>query len=258
VQRSSIADYTVLAEPTPGRLTCRPPTRLVGEGEVLVTPVAAGADSWQAVCDQLARMATAGSEYLLRLLEVGADLESGRMFYASEPIPRGTLASPTPPLDRGGRLRAVAAAARAAHALHQVGIVHGSIEPGAVLLSGRGAVLSPPPLDSRPGAIPPAGSPGRLPTVDPDLLRGDPPSRASDIWSLGATAHWAASERPLFPDLGRDGPVVAVQQVLFTRPVVDSELPDPLRELIEACLDPDPGSRPPTAAEVADRLEAAA
>jgi serine/threonine protein kinase len=92
--------------------------------------------------------------------------------------------------------------------------------------------------------------------MDPDLLCGEAPSRSSDIWSLGATLHLAASERPLFPGIDADEPVTAVQRLLFTRPEIDRDLDPVVAETVAACLDPDPDARPGTAAEVAERLAA--
>src|SRR5213079_2710710 len=104
-----------------------------------------------------------------------------------EYLPGGSLAMPAEPPGRATALKAMADAARAAHALHEAGIAHADIKPGNVMLHPGGAkladlglshVLSPGITITRMG---PAGDIGYL---DPCLIRGDRPSRASDVFSL--------------------------------------------------------------------------
>jgi serine/threonine protein kinase len=180
------------------------------------------------------------------------------VYLASEYPSGGRLGEQRSGLDLPSRVHAVAAAARGAHALHEAGIAHGAINLNTVVLTERGAALAPPPVDLRPGLVTRITDWRDFVTLDPDLLCGEAPGRASDIWALGATLHLAASDRPLFHGIDGDEPVTAVQRVLFTRPDVDPELHPELAETVAACLDPDPDARPATAAEVAERLTAGA
>jgi eukaryotic-like serine/threonine-protein kinase len=125
-------------------------------------------------------------------------------------------------------------------------------------LAERGGALAPPPLDLPAGALIRMADWRDVVTLDPNLLAGEDSSRASDIWSLGATLHMALSDRPLYPGIEADAPVTAVQRILFTRPEVDPDLPPEVADVIRTCLQPDAGVRPSTAGEVADRLQAAA
>jgi serine/threonine protein kinase len=254
--RVSIADFEVVASwpGRDGRFVCRPPERLAGPDLVMVSELAVDAEGWQQLCDWLIRLASAPGGGLLEVIEVGPDLQTGGVFLVSEAAAGGTLAEPEEPTDRRRRVDAVAAAARAAHALHEVGLAHGSIHPGTILFGGRGPVLDVPGLDASPGQVTRVGRWQELVAIDPELLGGETPSRHSDIWSLGATVHTVMSGRPLFPGVEEDEAVTAVQRVMFTRPEPDPALPAPLRELIDACLAPDPADRPQSALAVADQL----
>jgi eukaryotic-like serine/threonine-protein kinase len=254
--RDAIADYEVIRpwDWDERRYVCRAPRRLGRDGDVMVAELAVDAEGWQHLCDWLVRLASAPAGASLELIEVGPDLETGRVFLATEAALDGTLARPEHPLGPDRRVAAVEAVARGAHALHEVGLAHGSIHPGAVVLTSRGPRLDVPRLDA------PAGEAIRidgwieLECVDPDLLRGEPPSRASDIWALGATLHHALSKRPLFAGIPDDEPVTAVQRVMMSRPESDPEIRPGLRDLIAACLAADPADRPPTAAALAGQL----
>lgn len=260
--RVSIADYEVV-EPwgrTPGRYVCRPPERLGRGGEVLVSELAVGAEGWQQLCDTLLRMATAPDSRMVELIEVGPDLEAGGVFVASQTAPGGTLADAVGEaggLDRAERLQALETVARGAHALHEVGLAHGSIHPGSVVLTETGAALDLPDLDAPVGRVVKIEGWPTLVALDPELLSGESPSRSSDIWALGATVHAAFSQRPLFPGIEEDEPVTAVQRMMFSRPEPDPSLPGPLLALIGDCLAADPADRPDTALAVAERLREA-
>ena len=254
--RDSIADFDVEAPwgERGGRYVCRPPERLGRTGQVMVSELAVDAEGWQQLCDWLIRLASAPGGGLLEVIEIGPDLDTGGVFLVTETADGGTLAAPEEPADDRRRLDAVASAARAAHALHEVGLAHGSIHAGTILFGGRGPVLDVPRLGAPPGEVARVGPWEELVAVDPELLAGEAPSRHSDIWALGATLHSVMSRRPLFPDIGDDEPVTAVQRVMFTRPEPDPALPAALLELVESCLAPDPADRPPSALAVAERL----
>jgi serine/threonine protein kinase len=225
----------------------------------MVSEVALDASRWHQTTDQLERLISLGTERFLDLLEVGPDLEpSGAGVYlVSEAAPGGSLEAPAHPLDVAEIIGAVAAAAEAAHALHEAGLAHGSIDGRAVLLTERGAVLGPPPLDMSPGAVTRSSGWRNLSTLDPDLICGESPSRSSDVWSIGATLHNALSINPLYEGMEGDEPVTAIQRILFGRPSVDPSLPANLASVVSACIEADPSRRPQTAAEVARMIRAA-
>jgi hypothetical protein len=223
----------------------------------MVTELSVDAEGWQHLCDWLAHLAAVPGDGLLEVIEVGPDLETGTVFLVTEPAPEGTLARPDRPLGPGRRLAAVEAVARAAYSLHEVGLAHGSIHPGRVALTARGPVLDLPRLDAPAGEAIRIDGWDEVECLDPDLLRGEPPSRASDIWALGVTLHRALSTRPLFAGIEDDEPVTAVQRVMMSRPEPDPDIGPGLRDLIAACLAADPAERPATALSVAGYLSRA-
>lgn len=214
----------------------------------------------QALEDFLARFAAVDSDRLLSVIEVGPDPDAAGtgVYMATETAPGGWLSEVAGTMSVSDRIRAVADAARAAHALHESGLAHGAVNDKAVVLSERGALLSPPPQDLPAGALTRIMDWRDVVTLNPNVLGGEESSRSSDIWALGATLHVALSERSLYPSIETDPPVTAVQRILFSRPEVDPDLPPEVAGLIRSCLEPDPAARPTTAEEVADRLQEAA
>jgi len=258
--RQAVADYEVVEVigTTPAgrpRFLCRPPSRLMDDEPVTVTELAVDASGWTRLIAALARYVAVGSDHLLRVIEVGPDLERPTpgvylVTERSSPWPAGAGAD-------GLRVaRDVARVALGAHAMHETGLAHGRIDPAAVVSGDRGALLGPPPLDDPPGTVARAADGMTLPYIDPVLLAGEEPSRASDVWSLGALLHSVLSTLPLYPGLARDQPVTAVQKVMFTRPVVDQDLPAWAGDLVASCLARDPTRRPSTALDVAEAIHA--
>jgi serine/threonine protein kinase len=139
--------------------------------------------------------------------------------------------------------------------LHEAGLTHGQICAENILTTARGPVLAPPVLDAPGGLITRSLGWRNLVTIDPDLLRGEAPSRSSDVWALGATLHGLLSPQPLYPGIERDPTVTAVQRMLFARPEVDAALPGRLGDAVAACVNSDPAVRPQTAEELAAWLE---
>jgi serine/threonine protein kinase len=79
--------------------------------------------------------------------------------------------------------------------------------------------------------------------LDPSLLLGEPPSRATDIWALGATLHRALSGRGLYGELPEHQPLLAIRRVQSSPPTVDPSLTAGESELVLSCL-ATPGIRP--------------
>jgi serine/threonine protein kinase len=191
-----------------------------------------GEDAFRRATRELKAFSVVQSPYLVTLYDAGQ--QGGIFYYSMEYLPGGSLAEPAGPLDLAGKLRAVACAAMAAQALHDAGIVHRDIKPGNVLISEKGAKLSDLGLSQvlTPGVQ--VTGMGRISSVeftDPGLLRGEEPSPAADVWSLGATLHWALTGHP---------------------PTISDALDPVLADLVRSCLK-DPGARP-TALELARSL----
>jgi serine/threonine protein kinase len=258
-----IADYTLVRSLGGGAngeyYLASPPARLGLVAEYVAVKVWASASTgtgFQRATRELRLFATVQSDQLVRLYDAGQ--EGATFFYAMEYYPLGSLATPARPLTRAEVLRSVADAARAAHALHEAGIVHRDIKPGNILLHEHGAKLSDLGLAQciSPGlTVTGMNGVGSIEYVDPAVLRSERPSRASDIWSIGVTLHRVLAGTGVFGELPESDPVLAVRTVLAHPTTISDDLGDDERALIERCLAPSPSDRPSTAAAVAEELD---
>jgi serine/threonine protein kinase len=157
-------------------------------------------------------------------------------------------------------LRAVTHAADALDALHEAGLAHGDVKPANILLTDEGGKLSDLGLARflNPGVtLTGMAGAASVEYLDPALLQGERPSRATEVYALGATLHRALTGRGLYGELPDGDPLLAIRRVMRTQPTLAAGLTDAEAELIRACLAP-VGQRPATAEEVARRLQALA
>jgi serine/threonine protein kinase len=257
-----LADFRVIrliGEGNHGRFyLAQPPARLGIDDEYVAVKVFAGQcseDAYRRGTRELRAFAAVASPYLARVYD--AVLEDNFM-YAMEYFPLGSLSAPARPLTRDEVLRAVEHAARAVHDLHEAGMAHGDVKPGNVMVHDGGGKLS----DLGLARVFNAGAAltGMAPEtsveyLDPSLLLGEPPSRATDIWALGATLHRALSGAGLYGELPEHQPLLAIRRVQSSAPTVHPSLTPAEAELVLSCLAP-LDTRPATAAQVADRIAA--
>ena len=266
-QRSGIADYTFvrpLGEGNHGAFYLAvPPPRLGTEHERVAVKVLAGSIDGEALrrlTVELQAFTAVSSPNLVSLLDAGQ--EGTTCYYAMPFYGGGSLASPAQPLSRTEILRAVAGAARGAHALHEAGMVHRDIKPENILFSPDGAKLSDLGLAQvlEPGqTVTNVGPIGSVEYMDPAIIRGGRASRATDIWSLGATLHRALTGLSIYGDIPTDrGPVALLRHVLKTNPQIDTRLGEADVDVVRSCLAAEPAQRPATALMLAEQLEALA
>jgi serine/threonine protein kinase len=258
-----IADYTFVRSLGEGNygefyLASPPPRLKLGSDYVAVKVLSGNAtdDAFRRATKELKLFASIRSPYLVTLFDAGQ--EDSSFYYAMEYFPLGSLAAPARPLTRAEVLTAVAHGARAAHALHEAGIVHRDIKPANILLHEGGAKLSDLGLAQlvSPGiTITGLGPISSVEYLDPGVMRGGRASRASDVWSLGVTLHRALTGAGLYGELPERDPLFAMRRVLNERPTLDPSLSGPEADLVASCLAPDPADRPPTAEMVADRID---
>ncbi|MGD0810756.1 MAG: protein kinase [Acidimicrobiales bacterium] len=272
---SQVADYeitsSVLEDRTAPCLRARRPQRL-GGGDAPVTIWVMGPlarTSWAAARARLEPVASVRDEHLPSWLEAGIAEWAQRpvVWVSAATAVAATLASPPSGMDMAAKLRAIASAARGAHALHEHGQVHEAICPQSIALTA--ASLSGAPDDAPASAVlaPPALANGQAPLaqvgypplgyMDPQLLRGEG-GRWSDIWSLGAVVHQAVTGSVPFPGLDELPVVQALSRLLSVPAATLGEMPAAVSEVVADCLSVDPADRPATASEVAERLDEAA
>jgi len=127
-----------------------------------------------------------------------------------------------------------------------------------VLLHEHGAVLSDLGLAQilNPGqTVTGIGTLGSMEFMDPVVVRGGRPSRACDIWSLGASLHRALTGEGIYGELP-DAPLLALRVVLSREPTLAASLSPEEAAVIRRCLALDPSERPVSADEVATQIEA--
>ncbi len=94
---------------------------------------------------------------------------------------------------------------------------------------------------------------GTLPYMAPEVLRGEPASTRSDLWSLGVMLHeMATGARPFRGSTGFE----LSSAILRESPALPANLPAGLRAVIERCLEKDPEQRYQRASEVKAALDA--
>ena len=262
--RAGIADYRFVRSLGAGNhgvfyLAYRP-ERLHIDAEFVAVKVLSGSnsqDTFRRATRELAAFAAVRSPYLVTLYDAGQ--QGDDLYYSMEYLLAGSLADAIGALPPGQVLAAVADAARAADALHEAGIAHNDIKPGNIMLHDGHAKLSDLGLSQllTPGlTITGIGSTGSVEYLDPAVIRGEMPGRATDIFALGATLHRALTGRGLYGELPTNNTMLAMRRVLSHAPEVSPNLPPEVREVIANAINPNPAARPATAAALAARIDA--
>jgi serine/threonine-protein kinase len=260
-----VGDYVFLRELGRGEHSrvylARAPRRLGLGTDTVAAKVltSTGNEGFDAVANELSLVAGLRSPHLVPLYDVGMD--AGSVYCAMRHEPSGSLSAPARELSRRERLLAVAGAARGAHEMHEAGIVHRGIGPTNILLGKAGAVLAEPAIGHlltrahTLSGLGPGARAGRLELVDPELMRGRPAGRASDIWALGVTLHLVLTGHGLFPALVSADPFTAVRIYLRSQPEPGEDLTDGERAIVVTALHPDPARRYRTARDLAEAVE---
>ncbi|MFT3661071.1 MAG: protein kinase [Gordonia sp. (in: high G+C Gram-positive bacteria)] len=264
-----LADFTVLeclGEAGNGTFYLAvPPPRLGLSDDRVVVKVFGGLcsdDAYRRGVRELRAFAAVRSPYLAKLYDA---VLQGRFMYAMEYFPAGSLAAPhadrtdaSGRVDRDTALAALADAARGVHDLHEAGIAHGNVTPASVMITDGGGRICDLGLSRVLATDEPITSfvqPTSVQYVDPSLLAGGTPSRATDVWSLGACLHFVLTGTGVYGAIPDAQPMLAIRAALSNPPSPAPSLARDEAALVASCLNLS-GRVPSTALDVADRIDA--
>ncbi|WP_127500540.1 serine/threonine-protein kinase [Actinoplanes solisilvae] len=153
------------------------------------------------------------------------------------------------------------AVAGALEAAHQAGVLHRDVKPENILVSRYGDLKLADFGLARPVRREPPREQQRITAsllyAAPEVLRGDPATPASDVYSLAATLYRCLCGRP--PFVPRPGESIrALIARMAAEPVPDLDVPAPVLAVLQRALAKDPAARPASAAAFAAKLREAA
>ncbi|MGW5144841.1 protein kinase domain-containing protein [Rhodococcus koreensis] len=202
-----------------------------------------------------------GHPNIVGVLQVGAT-DSGLPYIVMPYHPQDSLevrVRKDGPLELDRVLRLGVKMAGAVETAHRLGILHRDVKPANILLTDYGepaltdfgiAHISGG-FETATGVV--TGSPAY---TAPEVLEGDPPSPAADVYGLGATLFSALTGHAAFER--RSGEQVVAQFLrITTQPVPDLRehgIPDDVADAIARAMSRSPGERPPTAADFGEEL----
>lgn len=179
---------------------------------------------------------------------VAADLEADRPWFATQYVPGPSLhdkVAEEGPMSAADVAAVGAALSEGLVAVHEAGVVHRDLKPSNILLSPKGPRIIDFGIAWATGASTlthvgtAVGSPGFL---APEQVRGAAVTPATDVFSLGATLAYAATNDSPF---GHGSSEVMLYRVVHEEPQLHG-VPDALAPLVRACLAKDPEERPST------------
>ncbi|MGQ4615693.1 protein kinase domain-containing protein [Nocardia sp. R7R-8] len=202
-----------------------------------------------------------GHPNIVNVLQVGVT-DEGRPFIVMPYYPRGSLEERIRhdgPLPLEEALRLGVKMAGALEAAHRSGVLHRDVKPGNILLTDYGEpALTDFGIAHVTGAFVTAtgvvtGTPA---FTAPEVVSGKPPSRAADVYSLGATLFAALTGHAAFER--RTGEQLVAQFVRITaEPIPDPRahgVSEDLSAILEQAMSPDPDSRP-SATRLGEQLQ---
>ncbi|MDF3311222.1 protein kinase [Rhodococcus sp. T2V] len=200
---------------------------------------------------------------IVSILQVGAT-DSGRPFIVMPYHPQDSLdvrIRRDGPLPLDQALRLGVKVVGAVESAHRLGILHRDVKPANILLTDYGepeladfgiAHISGG-FETTTGAV--TGSPAY---TAPEVLAGDPPSPAADVYGLGATLFSALTGHAAFER--RSGEQVVAQFLRITTQQApdlrERGIPDDVSAAIARAMSRTPGQRPATAADFGEELRA--
>jgi eukaryotic-like serine/threonine-protein kinase len=148
--------------------------------------------------------------------------------------------------------------ASALHYLHRHDVLHLDVKPKNVIMGGPPRLIDlsvAKRLDEVDSIVSPIGTTAYMAPEQCDLSLLPTLGPPADTWGLGATLYEALAKRLPFPEADDDSsaPLDRRYPQLAYRPrPLPRRVPEPLAELVEACLEPNPSERPSPAALAAE------
>ena len=188
--------------------------------------------------------------------------EDGEAFIVMELAAGGSLQqrlTSTGPLDWTEAVSIMVGIARAADAAHSHGVLHRDIKPDNILIDafdnpklsdfGIAAVTS--------NATATTSTSATLAHAAPELLDGQQPSPAVDIYAIGSTLHNLMTGQAPFVRVGDETVTGLITRTLSSPPpdLRPLGVPDHVARIVERAMAKEPAQRQASAAELADALE---
>jgi serine/threonine protein kinase len=148
--------------------------------------------------------------------------------------------------------------AGALETVHRAGVLHCDVRPGNILVTEWGE----PVLASFDEAVLIDNLSNRAPLhvttphTAPELLEGQTPTVASDVYGLASTLYELVAGRAAFRAYAGESPATVIVRVLSgpVKPIVAPDVPLELSDLLTWALSADPARRPPSPAWLAEEL----
>ncbi|WP_322767111.1 serine/threonine-protein kinase [Frankia sp. Cr1] len=194
-----------------------------------------------------------GHPHIITIFQTGSTRER-RPFIAMQYLARGSVSDrlqQAGPIPVHETLLIGAKIAGAMHAAHGAGIIHRDVKPGNILLSGTDEpVLSDFGIASLTGMEGSTSQEAFTPSYTaPEILQGEEPSVATDVYALGATLFTMLAGSPPFGYRRGDNPASIVLRALTqdVPALPRGDVPESVENLLRTALARDPAQRPPTA-----------
>jgi len=148
--------------------------------------------------------------------------------------------------------------AGALETLHRAGLVHCAVRPQNILLT----EFDEPVLADFSAAVATNGRESFVTAHEttahtaPELLMGETPTARTDVYGLCSTLYEMISGRPAFRAYDRESPAAVSLRILAggVRPILGSDVPLELSDLVVWGMNLDPSERPPSAAWLSEEL----
>ncbi len=190
---------------------------------------------------------------IARVLDAGLNA-SGDRYTAMEYAPRGSIAdqmSAGVAIPPAIGLEMAVKTARALASVHEAGLVHGNVTPSNVLVDVHGEPL----LSDIGGTVPGGATTPTVAHAAPEVLAGQRPTAASDIYSLGSTIYTIlAGHEPFAEVIATPEELALWKQGRDAQPLRELGIAPRVSDIVARCMARRPSDRYASARIVAEAL----